>query len=313
MTESFEVSRKESERPTIRVVGDGVLLVDKPAGPSSFQVVRRVRRILGAARAGHLGTLDPFATGLLMICMNEGTKLVPFLLNDKREYEGVIKLGTETNTFDGTGTVVRTGEVPPLDDRMLRLIEEKFSGEIWQKPPMFSALKRNGVPLYRLARRGVDVEREMRRITIEDFHIAATARDELFFRLVCSRGAYLRSLASEVGEAIGSGAYLKSLRRLGCGAFRVENSVEIEAVEERWKAGSLRILPLRDCLQAEETTLAEDPVLRLIRGDHRVLSHIPETGGEGKRLKVLDLSGRLIALLEHRGGGWKIARIFRRL
>jgi tRNA pseudouridine55 synthase len=291
----------------------GILLVDKPSGPSSFQVVKCVRRILGAIKAGHLGTLDPFATGLLMVCINEGTKLAPFLIDEKREYEGVIKLGTTTDTFDGTGSVVRREAVPLLDGSALRDIGERFSGEIWQTPPMFSALKHNGVPLYRLARRGQQVKREKRRVTIEGLRLTLKEKDEIFFHAVCSRGAYLRSLAAEIGEVIGCGAHLMSLRRLACGAFRIEDAVQVDAIHDEWNRGRLTILPLRACIHnVGEVTLDEESIQRLVQGEDWVLSQFFKTPKDGDRLKVLDARGRLIALLHGGEGAWKISRVFRR-
>jgi tRNA pseudouridine55 synthase len=165
----------------------GILLVDKPEGITSAAVVRAVKKALGIEKVGHLGTLDPFASGLLPICLGEGTKIAQFLMNEGKAYSGTIRLGIETDTYDATGTVTRTDAVPVITSTILRGLVQRFSGEYWQTPPMYSALKHRGTPLYKLARRGVEIEREPRKVIIDDFSLEAVDDSLIRFSLVLGR------------------------------------------------------------------------------------------------------------------------------
>ena len=179
---------------------DGVLLVDKPAGITSAEAVRQIKARVRPARVGHLGTLDPFATGLLPILIGEATKLAPFLQDGEKEYEGVIRLGLETDTLDRTGAEIQTAEVPPLTSGMLADAAARFTGRIAQQPPIFSAIKRDGVPLYRLARRGVEVEPPPpREVEISRLRLDAMDATSIHFVAACSTGTYMRSLARDIG------------------------------------------------------------------------------------------------------------------
>ncbi len=200
----------------------GILLVDKPAGLTSAAVVARVKRTLGQPKVGHLGTLDPFATGLLPICLGEGTKIAQFLVADEKRYVGEIALGVTTDTLDATGAVVETRPVPPLAPRAIGDAVATLRGDILQTPPMYSALKRGGVPLYRLARAGHEVERAPRAVHVARFDVALTAPDRLAFAVTCSKGTYVRSLAHDLGATLGVGAHLVTLRRTGFGAFALD-------------------------------------------------------------------------------------------
>ena len=199
---------------------DGVLIVDKPAGITSAEVVRQIKARVRPARVGHLGTLDPFATGLLPILIGEATKLAPFLQDGEKEYEGVIRLGVETDTLDRTGAEIQTAEVPPLTSGMLAEAAARFTGRIVQQPPIFSAIKRDGVPLYRLARRGVEVEPPPpREVEISRLRLDAMDATSIHFVAACSTGTYMRSLARDIGVALGTVAHLAELRRLRNGSF----------------------------------------------------------------------------------------------
>src|SRR5260370_7238749 len=201
---------------------DGIILVDKPAGPSSAEIVRRIKGQVKPARVGHLGTLDPFATGVLPILLGEGSEMCTFIERGEKEYEGLIAIGAKTDTLDHSGTVVRTATVPGLEPSRLREIAERFTGMIEQTPPIYSAIKRAGVALYKRARRGEEVAPPpSRRIEVRRLELEANGRDAIRFLLVCSPGTYVRSLARDIGIALDSAAHLAELRRNRSGRFPV--------------------------------------------------------------------------------------------
>jgi tRNA pseudouridine55 synthase len=220
---------------------DGGLLLDKPAGLSSNVALQRARRTLGASKAGHAGTLDPLATGLLVLLFGEATKFAGPLLEGDKEYLATLKLGERTSTGDAEGEVIQVETVPSLANLAHVLL--RFKGEISQTPPMHSALKRDGVPLYRLARRGETVERSARKITISALDVVACESPRLVLRVRCSKGTYIRTLAEDIGTALGTVAHLAALRRTASGAFRVEDAVALENVSRQ------AVLPLATLLQ----------------------------------------------------------------
>jgi len=202
----------------------GILLLDKVIGVTSNSALQDVKRMFNARKAGHTGSLDPLASGLLPICLGEATKLSSFLLDSDKEYEGTCQLGTKTSTGDAEGEVINTRPVPELSEALLLKTCESFVGEIQQIPPMHSAIKKDGQPLYKLAHQGIEVEREPRAVTIYDLKILGIAQDSFRFYLRCSKGTYVRTLAEDIGEKLGCGAHLSSLRRTGVGPFRIENA-----------------------------------------------------------------------------------------
>ena len=217
---------------------NGVIIIDKPPDVTSHTVVSRVKRILGVRKAGHTGTLDPFATGVLPVCLNEGTKLSSFLMEQDKEYEGVILLGVETDTHDLTGTVIRQQEPGALDVEAVAAVLKSFEGVIAQVPPMFSAIKRNGVPLYKLARKGIEVERTARTVTIHALDLLNVEWPRLFFRVACSKGTYIRTLAGDIGMRVGCGACLEALRRTRTGQFCLDKALPLDALPELSKGDS---------------------------------------------------------------------------
>ncbi|MFH1146494.1 MAG: tRNA pseudouridine(55) synthase TruB [Pseudomonadota bacterium] len=203
----------------------GIVIIDKPSGWSSFRVVQFAKRTLGVKRAGHTGTLDPLATGVLPVCLNEATKAIPFLLEDEKEYEGALVLGAATDTFDCEGRIVSESDVPEITLAEAQSIFGDFTGDMKQIPPIFAALKSNGKPLYYWARKGIPVEKEARHIRIKELKIEKFDPPEIAFRVVCSRGTYIRSLVNDIGRRIGCGAYLNRLRRLRSGPFTIGEAV----------------------------------------------------------------------------------------
>jgi tRNA pseudouridine55 synthase len=209
---------------------DGAVLIDKPSGPTSHDVVDAIRRKFGIKKVGHCGTLDPNATGLLIIVLGRGTKLSEKLMGDDKVYEGTIKFGVSTNSYDSDGEILETRPVPALTMEQLNELAEPFVGDQMQVPPMVSAIKKDGVPLYKLARKGVEVEREPRLIHIYNFRFTSYAEPLGEFRLACTKGTYVRSVAHELGQKIGCGAHLATLRRSVSGKFDVADALPLEVV-----------------------------------------------------------------------------------
>ena len=216
---------------------DGALLIDKPAGPTSHDVVDAIRRQFGIKKVGHCGTLDPNATGLLIIVLGRGTKLSEKLMGDDKVYEGVIKFGVATDSYDADGEVLETKPVPTLTLGQLNEAGATFVGDLMQTPPMVSAVKKDGVPLYKLARKGIEVEREPRLVHVYNFHFTNYDPPMGQFRIACTKGTYVRSLAHELGQKLGCGAHLAVLRRVSSGKFDVGDATPLAVVLELTTAG----------------------------------------------------------------------------
>jgi tRNA pseudouridine55 synthase len=210
---------------------EGVLLVDKPTGFTSHDVVARLRRKLAMKRIGHAGTLDPMATGLLVILVGKATRISQYLTNLDKEYEGTIELGKVTNSQDADGEVLETRPVPPLTAEQVRAAMQTFLGDQYQTPPMFSAIKVGGVPLYKLARKGEDVAREPRFIRVASYELTRFAPPHLDFRLRCSKGTYVRTLAHDLGQKLGCGAHLCALRRTATDRLRIDAALPLGDIE----------------------------------------------------------------------------------
>jgi len=210
---------------------DGVLLVDKPSDHTSHDVVARLRGKLRMKRIGHAGTLDPMATGLLVMLVGKATRLSQYLIGIDKEYEGSIELGKTTNSQDADGEVMETRPVPPLTEADVRAAIQGFLGDQYQTPPMFSAIKIDGVPLYKTARKGGEVEREPRFIRVMSWDVTGLALPRIDFRLRCTKGTYVRTLAHDLGEKLGCGAHLASLRRTAAGSFRVTEALTLAQIE----------------------------------------------------------------------------------
>jgi tRNA pseudouridine55 synthase len=210
---------------------DGVLLVDKAEGMTSHDVVALVRRKLEIKKVGHCGTLDPIATGLLLLTIGRGTKVQDLLMSEDKEYAGTLVLGVTTDTQDRQGEIVEQRSVPDLDEKTVRAAFDKFRGDFYQLPPMVSAKKHGGVPLYKLARQGKVVEREPRLVHVYRYTVDRIALPEIDFSVVCSKGFYVRTYAHDIGDVLGCGAHLHSLRRTKSGRFDVDNAVTVEQIK----------------------------------------------------------------------------------
>ncbi|NQY91336.1 MAG: tRNA pseudouridine(55) synthase TruB [Deltaproteobacteria bacterium] len=289
---------------------DGILLVDKPVDMSSASAVARIKRVLGGVKVGHLGTLDPLASGLLPLCLGMGTKAAPWLNSATKTYTGVIRLGVLTDTLDRGGKVVATSPVPALADIDLDELADRFTGSLSQVPPAYSAIKKDGVPMYKRARRGEEVELEPREVTI--FELKLTVRDAsaLEFSVHCSKGTYVRALARDLGEAIGCGAHMESLVRTAFGRFRIEDAASMENLED--SDGSeleAAVLPLSKALAHLESLEVDDRGASGLRQGRQDVLGVLRRPQDGESAMVTR-AGRLVAVISEQSGLWKLERVF---
>ena len=268
-------------RPPRRQV-DGVLLLDKPLGMSSNTALQAARRLLNAAKAGHTGTLDPLATGLLPLCFGEATKFAGELLDADKSYRATMRLGIATDTADAEGAVISQCEVNVSEAELLAVLQ-RFCGDIEQLPPMYSALKRDGKPLYEYARQGIEVERKPRPVTISKLELLSFDGRDAVFDVDCSKGTYIRTLAADIGAALGCGAHLRALRRTRVAGLTVGQALTLDAIDSLPQSG-------RDALLAPlDTLVANLPQVELSAGDSARMRHgqsIPWAGRAGERLRM---------------------------
>lgn len=251
----------------------GVILLDKPLGLSSNDALQKVRRLMRAEKAGHTGTLDPLATGLLPLCFGAATKFSQVSLDADKAYRAMLKLGQTTTTGDAEGDVLQTRAVTPDMIVMARLQQacDAHTGEIAQVPPMYSALKHNGRALYEYAREGVEIEREARQVTIHQIDIVSVDTDVMVLDVRCSKGTYIRTLAQDIGEHLGCGAHLIGLRRTGSGGVTLDGAVTLEALQAMSEAERDQLLEPVDVLLSDwpEITLVESEAARFLTGLRR--------------------------------------------
>jgi tRNA pseudouridine55 synthase len=285
------------------VVLDGVLVVDKPVGPTSFDVVRRVRHAARVRRVGHGGTLDPLASGVLPICLGEATKLAPFLLDADKEYEFTLRLGVETDTYDAAGAVTATADPAHVDEARVRAALPAFTGLIHQKPPVYSALKREGRPLYDYARAGEAVEIAARPVTVYELELVSWGGPEdVALRMRCSKGTYVRSLAFDLGRALGVGAHVTALRRTRSGPFALPAARPLDDVLAALADGpaTLGLVRLEDALgHLPRCSVDAAGALMLEQGKRlpwTALGGAPPVGETSTRVCVLRPDGRLLAV-----------------
>ena len=229
---------------------DGIILVDKNEGETSFDVVRKTKRAIQNKKVGHAGTLDPFATGLLIILLGQGTKLSNYLMSGKKKYLATMTLGVVTDTLDKTGSILREMAFPYVDEEEIRRVLQRFKGDIEQRPPAYSAINYKGRRAYKLARQGKAVDLEKRVVTIHSINVVSVNLPDITFDVTCSRGTYIRTLAAEIGERLGSAAHLKSLRRLSSGVFEVSDALDSKMIGLVCGGSDLaeRIISVKDAL-----------------------------------------------------------------
>jgi tRNA pseudouridine55 synthase len=278
---------------------DGILNVNKPQGKTSFQVVSFVRRVSGERRVGHGGTLDPEATGVLPVCLGRATRLVEFLAEAGKTYRGEIELGISTDTYDATGSVVRRGDATGLTRADVEGAVAHFVGVVEQLPPAYSAIKYKGVPLYRWARAGIEVPRRPRRVEFCRIELLQWLPPVLTLEIECSKGAYIRSLAHDIGDRLGCGAHLKGLVRLRSGPFHIGSAVTLPQIEEGFKGGTWAGLvhPMDVAvLHLPAVTVSNESEAAIANGRRLVLA---DDGPSGARSRAYSEDGRLIAILRY--------------
>lgn len=288
----------------------GILNIDKPKGLTSHEVVRRVRRALRQQRVGHAGTLDPLATGVLVVCLGRAVRLTEYIADSLKTYKATIRFGLTTDTWDLEGQVIQSR---PYDGLTLDTIREAlpaFTGQITQLPPMYSALKRDGQPLYRLARQGIIVERSPRLVEIREIEVIEWLPPDLVVRIVCSKGTYIRSLAHDLGEALGIGATLAELTRLAVGDFRLEEAIPLEALlamsaDDTWRQ---HLLPMRAALGHMPGVRVDGERARRIRFGQPVSL---EYDGDHELCYAYDETEQFLAILrrDHRSGLWQPQKV----
>jgi len=295
---------------------NGLLLLNKPAGLTSNQALQKVKRMLNAAKAGHTGSLDPAATGMLPLCFGEATKVCAYLLDANKRYRAVAKLGEATDTGDADGAVTGTAEVPALTVRDWDGVLRSFLGEIEQVPPMYSALKQGGKRLYELARQGQVVERAARKVRIHEISLLEASASRLAFRVHCSKGTYIRTLVEDIARAAGTVAHTAALHRESVAAFRAQDMLALEEAAELADAGPAA---LQARLIPADSALAEWPECRLPAGvAERFCGGQPVAGPgtaphvAGVQLRVYDEAGGFLGVGQATGDG-RVAprRIFR--
>ena len=278
---------------------DGIILIDKDGGESSFDVVKKVRRILALKKVGHAGTLDPFATGLLIVLLGEGTKLSPYLTAEDKVYQATMRLGVETDTQDLTGRVVMRSRVPEFGLESIRRMATEFVGEIEQFPPLFSAINYKGKRAYEFAREGITIELQKRKVRVYSLEIVSVALPDVTMEVTCSGGTYVRSLAADLGKRLGPGAHLRSLRRLASGPFKVSDALNPEETGSLSRDQILqeKKITLRDALPHMTEAQVDERMAQRIRNGYQ-----PEWGEVSARADLPDFFEGYTKLAK--GGSW---------
>jgi len=282
----------------------GILIVDKSAGISSAKVVARVKKLLKARKAGHTGTLDPLATGVLVCCINRATKLSRFFLHGEKKYEAILHLGIETDTQDSTGKVTSTYNNIEFSEKTIRSVFKQFEGTITQLPPVYSALKYKGIPLYKHARKNKPVQKPARRVSILSLEILEVDLPTIRFEVSCSAGTYIRTLCADIGEALGCGGHLKELRRTESSGFTIKDAATLEALEKSALSEDLsdRIISMSNALKDMPEHVADKTLAQKIMNGNIMTKNdfLPEKGNlEEGFIKIVDADNSLIAILKY--------------
>ena len=308
-------SRQRWVAPKREVPLSGIVNIDKPPGMTSHDVVDVVRRVAGQRKVGHAGTLDPMATGVLLVCLGQATRVSEYLMTGRKRYRATITLGMTTNTYDADGEIVGSGGKADFGRSEIEAALSRFVGRIEQVPPMYSAVKQDGQPLYRLARQGKTVERKPRPVEIDAIELLDWSPPSLLVEVACSPGTYLRSLAHDLGQQLGSGAYLAALVRLSSGRFTLEEAVSLPRLEEAFQHGQedRYLLPLDEAfLDWPAMVVGEQDARRLVHG--QAIQGEPPGGELGPLFlyRAYSLGGDFLAILEHHdaSGQWYPKKVF---
>ena len=283
---------------------NGIIVVDKPAGISSARVVANLKKLFKARKMGHTGTLDPLATGVMVCCMNDATRLARFFLSGNKRYEAVLRLGEETDTQDATGEVIAVHDTTGVSQHAIESTLGSFLGDVQQDPPVYSALKHKGVPLYRLARQGKPVQKPPREVTISRIDILDVDLPDVRLAVSCSAGTYIRVLCSDIGKALGCGAHLRQLRRVESCGFTLQGALTLEELEALSSSGELAkaVIDMAEALRGMPAYTADSSLAERIRHGVKIpkqgILPDPMTDREGF-IKITDTDHELIAVLSN--------------
>ncbi len=292
---------------------NGIIILDKPAGMSSARAVAKVKHLLGANKVGHAGTLDPFATGVLVCCINQATRLAQFFLRGRKQYKAVLRLGETTDTQDATGETAARIPLPELTTEQIITAVEGFQGNLMQHPPVYAALKHHGTPLYKLARQGRPVQKPPRPVTIWAITVTAVQLPDVHFEVTCSAGTYVRTLCADIGERLGCGGHLARLHRTASSDFSIDQALSLEALAtmNRQQVMAQSLIPMAAAVQGMDVFSADERLLqRVAYGQPISATHLPNTQIKQKAettlktyVKVVDAQLNLKAILKRTPDG----------
>jgi len=291
-----------------RQESSGIIVIDKPQNITSAKVVAEVKRLLNARKVGHAGTLDPFAAGVLVCCINDATRLARFLLAGNKTYDATLKLGIETDTQDMTGTVTAVKPVKDWPEDTIKSAVKKFEGQIEQQPPVFSALKHKGTPLYRLARKGTPVQKPARKVHISKINILEVKLPLVHFEVSCSAGTYIRTLCADIGRQLGCGGHLLALTRTESSGFKIQQAISLARLEKQILAGDRKryLISMTDAIGDMPACIADQKLIEKIRhGKHLKKSDIEiiQSSAKSKKqdanIKIVDGDNMLHAVLNY--------------
>lgn len=300
----------------IPIRATGILNIDKPAGFTSHDVVAVVRKLTGQRRIGHAGTLDPAATGVLVLCLGLATRMVEYVMEGKKVYRATIHLGATTETYDATGTIAPTASpevVAAINPAQIETTLQRFTGRIEQIPPMYSAIKQQGQQLYKLARQGIEIERKPRSVEIQSIELLDYTPPVLGLRITCSKGTYIRSLAHDIGQALGTGAYLETLVREASGHFRLEDAVTLDEFRRQCEGGTWQdvLLPIDDALLDLDVLILQPLSIRRMKDGVPWRPREADTRiKNGTTCRVYSTEGIFSAIAEHTARGWMLGKHF---
>ena len=281
----------------------GFVVIDKPENMSSARVVSHVKRTLDAKKVGHAGTLDPFATGVMICCVNRATRLARFFLGGDKKYEALLHLGIETDTQDATGHITSEGRVPDCSESEIQAVFGSFTGSLQQMPPVYSALKHKGIPLYKHARRGKPIQKPARQIVVQALHITDIQLPYIRFEVICSAGTYVRTLGTDIGNALGCGGHLKTLRRTQSSGFSIADAMTLEVFEERatGETFSRYAVGMTEALEyMPERTADKELKSKIVNGVPLTQKDVivGKSADKGNFIKIIDANRELLAVIE---------------
>ena len=297
-----------AKHPVWKTQSSGIIVIDKPPDITSARIVADVKLLLGARKVGHAGTLDPFAEGVLVCCINDATRLARFLLTGNKTYDATLKLGIETDTQDKTGNVTAVKSVMDWPEDVIKSTVKKFEGQILQHPPVFSALKHKGTPLYRLARKGKPVQKPARRVYISKIKVLEINLPLVHFEVSCSAGTYIRSLCADIGQQLGCGGHLLALKRTESSGFKIQQAVSPTQLEKQVLAGDSKryLISMADALGEMPTCVADQKLIEKVRhGKHLKMSDIriaepaENLTTQDTNIKIVDGDNMLHAVLNY--------------